>query len=201
MAEPSASAAGRLARLVVALQARAGRPWFLPSVGVFPVLDYALPVLPNQILLIALSVLQPRLWWRFAAVFVAGAALGALLAALAVQQAVQPLVGMLLGEGSTLDPAPWLRSFIEHYGLIGLAGLSLLPSPPRTAVVVCAAAGLPPAAIMLAVGAGRLLPLMGLALVGAKSPGLLRRFRSVDALLREVESGVAEAGTRKNDDR
>lgn len=36
------------------------RRWFLPAVAIFPAADYVLPFLPNQMLLLALSVLHPK---------------------------------------------------------------------------------------------------------------------------------------------
>jgi hypothetical protein len=49
--------------------------------------------------------------------------------------------------------------------------------------------GMPPWAIASAVMAGRLVPATALTLIGAKAPHLLRRVRSVDRVLSEVESG------------
>lgn len=201
MAEPPGGAASRPSRIILALHARADRPWFLPSVGAFPLMDYALPFLPNQLLLIALSMLQPQRWRRLAAVFVIGTSLGALLAALAVQHAGRPLVEALWGAAPLPDAPEGWKGMVGRYGLIGLAGLSLLPSPPRTAVVLCAFAGLPPAGIMIAVATGRIVPVTGFALIGAWAPQWLRRYGPIDRLLREVENGLAPAAPAKNRDR
>jgi hypothetical protein len=61
MAEPPS----RAARIILALERRSDRRWFLPAVGIFPLSDYVLPFLPNQMLLgRALGVLRHR-WLRW----------------------------------------------------------------------------------------------------------------------------------------
>jgi membrane protein YqaA with SNARE-associated domain len=178
----------RTARVVAALDRGADRPWALPAVAVFPLSDYVFPFLPNQVLLVALAVLRPRRWWAYALVFVLATGFGAFLSALAVR-AVGPWlldasVGDLPGQGTAAEV---LRT-VERYGLWGLTLLALLPWPPRTAVLVCAMAGLPPLGIGLAVAAGRVVPAGGYALVGSRTPHLLRRIGAVDRVLREVEA-------------
>lgn len=79
----------RPARALLALQRQADKPWFLPAVGVFPLCDYILPFLPNQILLAGLSMTLPRRWLPLAATFVVATALGAALIAAAVQSAAR----------------------------------------------------------------------------------------------------------------
>ncbi|MFJ4866664.1 hypothetical protein [Streptomyces sp. NPDC088748] len=77
---------------------------------------------------------------------------------------------------------------IERYGMWALTGLALLPSPPRTAVLVCALAGISPWTITLAVLVARPVPVTALTVMGAKGPRLLRRFRLVGRVLAEVEA-------------
>ena len=68
----------RAARTIVALDRRADRPWFLPAIGLFPMSDYILPFLPNQMLLLGLAMLRPTRWISLAATFALATALGAL---------------------------------------------------------------------------------------------------------------------------
>ena len=56
----SIASPSRTARIVLWLDRVSGRPWFLPAVSAFPLCDYVAPVLPNQVLLLALTVLHPR---------------------------------------------------------------------------------------------------------------------------------------------
>lgn len=182
------AAPSRAARIIAAVDHAADRPWFLPAVSVFPLTDYALPFLPNQLLLIALSVLQPRRWWLFALVFVAATGLGALLTAHALQAVGPWLLNALFGGRPEEGAAAQVLALVERHGLWALALLAALPWPPRTGVVVCALAGLPPPLIGAAVAAGRVVPAGLCTLVGSRAPHLLRRFQSVDRVLGEVQA-------------
>lgn len=187
-------APSRTARTVVALDRMANRPWFLPAVSLFPLADYVLPFLPNQMLLIALSVLQPRRWWMFALTFVIATGTGAWLTAHALQMAVGPvLLEAAFGGGPDAGAAPKTLLLIETYGLWALALLAMLPWPPRTGVIVGALAGLPPFNIGLAVATGRVIPACAYAAIGAFAPYLLRRIGAVDRVLSEAED--VRAGT------
>lgn len=178
----------RIARIILALDRAADRRWFLPAVSVFPLTDYVLPFLPNQMLLVALSVLQPRRWRAFALTFVLASALGALLTAYGVQAVGPWLLDTILGGRPDQGAAADVLAMIKRYGVGALMLLAALPWPPRTAVVVCTLAGLSPMTIGLAVAVGRTAPVGLYALVGAKAPYLLRRLSAVDRVLCEVEA-------------
>lgn len=190
-AQPAGQPTSRTGRILLRLDRAAHRRWFLPAVAAFPLSDYALPVMPNQMLLMALSVLQPRRWWTLTVTFVAATSLGALLVAAAVQTAGPWLLDTVSGGSPDQGTFREITRQIERYGLWALVGLAMLPSPPRTAVLVCALVGISPWAIALAVLAGRPVPTTVLAIAGARAPRLLRRFRSVDRVLTEVESARA----------
>jgi uncharacterized membrane protein YdjX (TVP38/TMEM64 family) len=177
----------RAARVLLRLDRAAHRPWFLPAVAVFPLSDFVLPVLPNQMLLMTLGALHPRRWRALALTFIVATSLGALLVAIAVQTAgpwLLDTIGLNPDQGAIRD----VTRGIERNGLWMLVGLSLLPWTPRTAVLVCVLVGISPWAIAAAVMAGRLVAATALTLIGAKAPHLLRRLRSVDRVLSEVEA-------------
>lgn len=182
------AAFSRTARTITALDGAAGRPWFLPAVAAFPLADYALPFLPNQVLLVALCVLQPRRWWQFAIAFVLAGSLGAILTTLVIQTLGAPAVDGFVGDSLEGGAPAGLEDLIEQYGLWALALLAMLPWPPRTAVVVCALAGLAPLEIGIAVALGRVVPTAAYTLLAARAPQILRRFKSVDRVLREVDA-------------
>lgn len=176
----------RVVRVLVRLDRTADRRWFLPSVAVFPMCDYVVPVLPNQMLLIVLSALHPRRSWMLAATFVAATGLGAFGVAAGVQTFGPSLLDLIVGGAPDDSAVRDVIDGIERYGLWLLVGFALLPWPPRTAVLACALVGLPPWAIGLAVLVGRPLPAAALAYLGAKAPHVLRRVPSVDRVLAEV---------------
>lgn len=189
-----ANTATRTVRLLLRLDRAAHRRWFLPTLGVFPLSDYVLPVLPNQMLLIGLSALHPRRWRVIALTFVAASVLGAFLVATAVH-AAGPLLLDTVGAVAPGRAEPReAAALVERHGGWALAALALLPWTPRAAVVMCALAGIPPWTVALAVLAGRPLPVTLLALAGAKAPALLRRSRRIDRVLAEVDARRARAG-------
>lgn len=194
MAEALASTGRSLTlRTILTLDRAAGRRWFLPAVFVFPMADYALPFLPNQILLVALSMFHPRRWRAFAATFVVATGAGALLTAVIVQGTAGPwLREMALGDGGGNGAAADVVQAIARYGPLALFALAMLPWPPRAAVLVCAVFGLSPIGIGLAVALGRIVPASAYALIGARSPHLLRRNRAIDRMLRRVDDARAE---------
>jgi hypothetical protein len=183
MAEPPS----RAARIILALERKSDRRWFLPAVGIFPLSDYVLPFLPNQMLLVGLSMVLRHRWLGLAATFVIASGLGAMLVAYVIQSWGVPVVEALFdGLPEPSAAAPVIQA-VQDWGLVGLAGLAMLPWPPRTAVLVCAIAGLPPLLMGLSVAAGRTVPVLLYAGVGARAPQLLRRFARVDRVLTEIE--------------
>lgn len=181
------AALSRPARALLALEHQAHRAWFLPAVGVFPLCDYILPVLPNQLLLAGLSMTVPRRWIALALTFVVATAVGASLIVAAIQQFGAPVMEQILGEMPEASAVAPVLDQIRRYGLPALSLFAMLPWPPRMAVLACALAGLPPAHVGVAVLAGRIVPATIYAGVGAKAPHLLRRIPSVDRIIREVE--------------
>lgn len=182
------AAPSRPARALLALERQADRPWFLPAVGVFPLCDYILPFLPNQLLLAGLSMAIPRRWIALALTFVVATAAGASLIVAAIQEFGPTMMEQLLGKMPSASAVAPVLAHIRTYGLLALIALAMLPWPPRIAVLACALAGLPPAHVGLAVLLGRLVPATIYAGVGAKAPQMLRRIPSVDRIVREVEA-------------
>lgn len=178
----------RAAQWTFALADRSERRSFLPAVGVFPLLDYAVPVMPNQMLLLGLSALLPRRWPRLVAVFALAGGLGALVVAFAVQGFGPAIRDFLVGDAAAGAAAARVLTLIEAHGLWALTALAMLPWPPRSGVLVCSLAGLPPVGIGAAVALGRVVSSSYLALIGAKAPRLLRRWGPADRLFAELEA-------------
>jgi hypothetical protein len=174
-------------RTILAVDRAADRRWFLGGVGLFPLADYVLPVMPNQMLLVALSYLRPALWRRLAAVFVIAGGVSAFAVAAALSTfggALLAPLGGLPDQGAAADVLDAVRT----QGLWALAAIALLPTTPRIAVVACALAGLPAAGIGLAVAAGRTVPMTLLAAAGAMAPQALRRLSRVDRVMRQIDA-------------
>lgn len=140
---------------------RHGRqPWAIPVLGTFAAGDSLLPMMPAEVLAVALFILQPTRVRIILVVFAAAAALSALLLALAVGGATEV--------ASQADSAAWLKgiangpgwqqakALFQAWGAPVLAFSALFPDSPRASIVVAALAGLPPLTITGWVLAGKL---------------------------------------------
>lgn len=176
----------RTQRIVLLLDRSADKPWFMPAVGAFPLMDYALPFLPNQILMISLSFLKPDRWRMIGIAFVAASALGAFLAALFVQAVDMAWLNDALGGVGESGTARTVGRMVSDYGVFALVALALLPVPPRAAVLVCAMAGIAPWLIGASVAAGRVFPVFITTYLASRAPEYLMRwsyFRSIFGFL------------------
>lgn len=177
----------RAARTIVALDRRADRPWFLAAIGLFPMSDYILPFLPNQMLLLGLAMLRPTRWISLAATFALATALGALLTAWAIQYWGRPFFDAMFADALPIGTLAERDALVRRYGPVTLTLLAMLPWPPRTGVIACALFGLSPVTIALAVAAGRIVPTAGYALAGARAPRLLRNWARLGRLSAELQ--------------
>jgi len=131
---------------------RHGRqPWAIPVLGTLAAGDSLLPMMPAEVLAVALFILQPTRVRIIFMVFAGAAALSALLLALAV--------GGATALASQADSGAWLmgiangpgweraKALVQAWGAPVLAFSALFPDSPRASIVVAALAGLPPLAI------------------------------------------------------
>lgn len=169
---------------------RAQRPWLPFALPAFPMADFVLPVMPNQLLLAGLSLLAPNRWPAFAAVFAIGTALGGMLVAMGLQS-----LGMDRSVFLTADeaggPLSMALSQIAENGLWFLAGIALLPWTPRLTVVACALAGIAPIAIFITLLLARLVPCTGLALAGAFGPRFAMRSAYVERFVDKARKAIS----------
>lgn len=173
-------------RLAAWARRRADRPWLPAVLPAFPAADFLVPVMPNQLLLAALSALAPRRWPVFALAFALGAAIGGGVIAFALQRLGLDL-GTLLdrGEGSLVAQA---LAHLRAFGLWYLAAMGLLPWTPRLTVVACALAGFPPLAIAATLALVRPIPCALLALLGAYGPRFAGKLPWLDRLTHRLRS-------------
>jgi uncharacterized membrane protein YdjX (TVP38/TMEM64 family) len=163
---------GRLARTLRALDRRSEQPNFLLLMSVFPLVGYLVPLLPTQLLLVALSFLHRAQWLSIALSFLVATSVGAFLTSALIQSIGGGLKDYLL---SSSENARQVAEIIAIHGLWAVAILALLPWPPRSAVLICAFIGLNPVAIAVSILAGRIAPTVLLAWFAAHSPDRLRR--------------------------
>ncbi len=185
MIKRGGSKRGRLARVLRALDQRAEQRHFLPLVSVFPLIGYLVPLLPTQLLLVALSFLHRARWLSIALSFLVATSVGAFLTSVLIQSFGSGLKDHLLSNSAS---ARQMAGIVETHGLWAIAVLALLPWPPRSAVLICAFAGLSPTAIAIAILVGRAAPTVQFAWISAHAPELFRRIGWFGDMFDHIES-------------
>lgn len=200
-----ASAVGRY--LVGAAQHRyAFVPFLLLALS-----DSLLPILPAEVMAVALMILQPHRALLIGIGFAGAAAASALIFAIVVLQAkpfvlqLYPSLAGALENGSPL---------ISGWGAPALAALSIFPDSPRFSIAAATIAGLAPATIACAVFVGKLFLYLGLGFVlrrltafGIETRGknsalanrvrpTLRRLAAFQRLLRHKNARTSSSFTR-----
>jgi membrane protein YqaA with SNARE-associated domain len=191
------STAARPPRWLVWLHRRAAHRDFLPLSGAVTALDAFLPVIPATSMLVATVWLRPKQWRQAALCFALGGAAGALALAALLTLAGRPVLEPLLGD--VADTTSWLRleGWVRAHGVPVLFALALGPWPVRTAVAVCALAGIPLVQIGAAVLVARLVGFTVLAWLTARTPDWLARFRPFRRLAEWNEAARTAAVVRK----
>ncbi|XZG69730.1 hypothetical protein ACTSKR_13875 [Chitinibacteraceae bacterium HSL-7] len=121
----------------------------LASVG-----DFFIPALPTQSSVILLALLQPQHSRLIVLGFTVAAAMGAGILAIFISLVAPVIHDMPFAwhfAGFQLD----LKQLVQQWGSAMLFALSLLPTPPRLAVITALSLGLPWYEVVLAVAAGK----------------------------------------------
>lgn len=160
--------------------------WLPAPLTAFPAADFVVPVMPNQLLLIGLSMLVPARWPVFALAFALGTAMAGGAIALGLQSAGFELSRFVSADEAGSGVTQAVGQF-ERFGLWFLAAVALLPWTPRLTVVACALAGFAPLAIFATLLMARIVPCVLLGLVGAHGPGLAARVPLVRRLLERAQ--------------
>lgn len=180
MAEPGARTLA--ARLTGWARRHAHARWLPAPLTAFPAADFVIPVMPNQLLLIGLSLLAPARWPVFALAFALSTAAAGAALAFGLQSAGFELARFV--STSEVDSAlPQAIRQFERHGLWFLAGVALLPWTPRVSVVACALAGFAPLTIFATLLVARIVPCTLLGLIGAHGPRLAGQSALVRRLL------------------
>ena len=189
----------RTARIIFILQQRSNSKWFFPGAGFFPFADFAAPFLPNQLLLMSLSALNPKRRIQLGATFVFASGLGAFAVSVLIAN-LSPANALNIIAPEIMESAQWktANEYVAQYGLIALLMLSFLPWTPRTAVIATAAAGFEPLAIGASVMIGRIVPIFLYAWLGSEAQKISLRWKRLRVLLLEVESLSKESFSFKS---
>ncbi len=154
-------------------QQYADRPWYAPLVATSATLDYFVLASPAQSLFYATVLLNPKRRFHTAICFSLAAALGAMLLAAGAQVFGTSLVAMLPEDLGAFGQRA--QAWMSAWGVWALIGLSVIPVPLRTVVILAALSGLSFPLIGLAVLLGRLPAFLLLGQLVGQTPRFAQR--------------------------
>ncbi|MEL6614934.1 MAG: hypothetical protein AAFQ43_04315 [Bacteroidota bacterium] len=161
-------------RLTRFAQRSADRPAYPALIGSIAAVDYLLPGAPTNALLVASVLPRPARWRVLGVSFAIGDAIGAMGLAALIGFAGDPIIAWIQG-GEAADLWARIAGFVDVYGLLTLAALSISPLPARIATAVLGMLGTPVLLIGGIVLAGRLVAYPAVAYLAARAPVALRR--------------------------
>jgi len=149
------------------------RPWAVPLLAAFALLDLFLLLIPTEGILISAVLLRPKRWIGICLWIVTGSALGALLLAGAFQYFGPEIMHHWLP--FIFHSEAWARSenTIYEYGAPALAVIALSPLPQQPAVAIAALARVPVLSIFVMVWFGRLAKYALFAWLASHSPKIV----------------------------
>jgi hypothetical protein len=153
------------------------KPWYGPLIALLAAADHFVVVIPTDGLLISSVLSTPKKWIQFSLWIIIGSTLGAFLLALCVQVFGMPFLNELIP--GVLKSAFWTKSvtWVDHYGLWALFGVSSLPVMQHPAIALLALSGTSVTRIAGTVLAGRFLKYSLLGWLSSHAPHLLLRMK------------------------
>ena len=152
-------------RAETALLLHGTEPRTIFFLGVFSVLDGFLPMLPAEIFVLVLCILQPQKGKTIVLIFAMASALSAFLLASALgtlSTSAESLSRQLLG-----TQGPQALAIMRNWGPTSMVFFSIFPDSPRSSIALLALSGVAPAWIGAMVCIGKLMLYAGiLALIG-----------------------------------
>ena len=164
-------------RIETALLRHGAEPKTIFFLSVFSILDGFVPMLPAEMFVLALCILQPQKGMRIVLVFAAASALSAFLLALGM--------GTLTASADTLSQkllgsqGPQVLAMLRDSGPVSMVFFSVFPDSPRSAIALFALSGVSPESICTMVFIGKLMLYTGLLLLIHHLPSRVGRWRGV----------------------
>jgi membrane protein YqaA with SNARE-associated domain len=162
-------------RAETALLRHGTRPRTIISVAVFSVLDGFVPLLPAELFVLALCVLQPQRGKVIVLVFAAASALSAFLLALALgalSTSADLMSQQLLGA-----QGPQALAIVRAWGPASMVVFSVFPDSPRSSIALLALSGVAPAWIGVMVCLGKLVLYASILALVHQLPSRVGRWR------------------------
>jgi membrane protein YqaA with SNARE-associated domain len=164
-------------RVETALLRHGSEPKTIFLLAVLSVLDGFLPMLPAEMFVLALCVLQPQKGKVIVVIFALASALSALLLALGMgtlTESAESLSQKLMG-----SQGPQVLAMLRDSGPVSMVFFSVFPDSPRSAIALFALSGVPPESICVMVFVGKLMLYTGLLLLIHHLPSRVGRWRGV----------------------
>jgi membrane protein YqaA with SNARE-associated domain len=142
-------------RAETALLRHGTEPKTILFLAVFSVLDGFLPMLPAEVFVLALCILQPKKGKIIVLVFAIASAMSAFLLALALgtlTTSAETLSQQLLG-----TQGPQALAIVRSWGPVSMVFFSVFPDSPRSSIALLALSGVAPASIGGMVCIGKLM--------------------------------------------
>jgi membrane protein YqaA with SNARE-associated domain len=142
-------------RAETALLRHGAKPRTIIFLAVFSVLDGFLPMLPAEVFVLALCILQPKKGKIIVLVFAVASAMSAFLLALALgtlTTSAETLSQQLLGA-----QGPQALALVRSWGPVSMVFFSIFPDTPRSSIALLALSGVAPVCIGGMVCIGKLM--------------------------------------------
>jgi membrane protein YqaA with SNARE-associated domain len=162
-------------RIETAVLRHGAEPKTIFLLATFSILDGFLPMLPAELFVLALCVLQPQKGLRIVLVFAAASALSAFLLASGMgtlSASAEALSQKLMGA-----QGPQVLAMLRDVGPVSMVFFSVFPDSPRSAIALFALSGVLPQSIGAMVFIGKLMLYTGLLLLIHHLPSRVRRWR------------------------
>lgn len=157
------------------LEQFADRPWYPLLLSVLAALDSMIVVIPNDGILVASSMLQPRRWAVFASFVSLGSTIGALILAAIVQHQGLPWILEMYPWLETTEAWTWSVKFFDQYGLYLVFAVSALPISQQPVIILAGIANTPFFMLGSVLLVGRIIKFLAMAFIASHSPKLLNK--------------------------
>lgn len=167
-------------RVETAVLRHGSEPKTIFLLAIFSVLDGFLPMLPAEMFVLVLCVLQPQKGKVIVVVFALASALSAFLLALGMgtlTASAEALSQKLMG-----SQGPQVLAMLRESGPVSMVFFSVFPDSPRSAIALFALSGVSPESIGAMVFTGKLMLYTGLLLLIHHLPSRVGRWRGAGRL-------------------
>jgi membrane protein YqaA with SNARE-associated domain len=161
---------------------------FILTIGILSSIDYVALFYPTQTTLILSSMLNPKKWRWITFWFAIGGTLGATMLVWVIQTFGAQMIELFFTYSTLSEGWKQFEGYIQSYGLWALLAIASIPTPARTAVVICAVAGLALFEIALSLFAGRMFAFGYTSYFAGRAPWVLKKVPGLKKFFERIET-------------